>query len=146
MADIALVTADKVSVDTSGPNTQHTGVAAEAITAGAPVLFDTNGKWVNGDANATGLKGAWGIATRTVAAGEALTVIRRGKMSGWAFTSTNNTYGGSIYLSDTVGRISDVAGTTSIVLGHIVPVFGAALGTAADKELQVEVTGTGASA
>jgi hypothetical protein len=39
----------------------------------------------------------------------------------------------SLYLSDTDGTVADAAGTTSVVLGRVVPGFGTTTGTAADK-------------
>lgn len=143
MADLALVTSDYVNVDTLTVQ-QHTGIAAEAITAGAPVLFDTNGKWINADANASGKEGAWGIATRTVAAGQSLTVVRRGLMSGWDLSS--QAFGAAVYVSNTAGALADAAGSASVQVAHVVPVHGTGTNATADKALYVECTGTGASA
>lgn len=142
MADLTLATANKINVGTLTVQ-QHTGVAAAAITAGSPVFLDTNGKWAVSDANDTAADAVFGVATRTVAAGEALTVIRRGLMDGW---SNLPAYGAPVYLSNTAGALADAAGTASIVIGYVVPVFGTTLGTAADKALMVECSGTGSAA
>lgn len=137
MADINLVTADKVNVGTLTVQ-QHTFIANAAITAGAPCyIIGATGKVAHSDANSTPLDVVWGIATRTVAAGEAVTLVRRGLMDGWDLSGLN--YGASVYLSDTVGRLSDAAGGTNVTVGHVVPVNGQTLGTAADKALYVEV-------
>lgn len=144
MADMTLGTANKIDVDmpveTSG---QLTLVAAEAITAGAPVLFNSSGKWINADANGTGTVGIWGIATKTVAAGEALTAIRHGFMSGW---SNLPAYGNIVYVSNTAGALADAAGGTSLAVGHVVPRPANLLGVSYDKTLYVNITGTGLSA
>lgn len=142
MADMTLATADKINVGTLTVE-QITGVAAAAITAGSPVYLDTNGKFNPSDANAAAADACFGIATRTVAAGEALTVVRRGLMDGW---SNLPAYGAPVYVSDTAGALADAAGTASIIVGYVVPVFGTNLGTAPDKALLVECSGTGSAA
>lgn len=142
MADMTLATADKINVGTLTVQ-QHTGVAAAAITAGAPVFLDAAGKFAVSDADNAAADACFGIATRTVAAGEALTVVRRGLMDGW---SNLPAYGAPVYVSNTVGALGDVAGAASIAVGQVVPVFGTNLGTAADKALMVECNGTGSAA
>jgi hypothetical protein len=139
MADMTLATADKINVGQIPPQT-FTGVAAAAITAGSPVFFDTNGKFAVSDANVSTADAVFGIATRTVAAGEALTVVRRGLMDGW---SNLPAYGAPVYASDTAGALADAAGTLSIVVGYVVPVWATNLGVAADKALLVECNGSG---
>jgi hypothetical protein len=140
MADLTLTTADKVNVDTSGPNIQFTGVAGAAITAGSPVCFDgTNDRLIVSDANNAAADAVAGIATRTVATGESLTCVRIGYMSGW---SNLPVPGKQVFVSDTGGALADAAGTVGIV----VPVFGAPLGTAADRILLVQITGAGNAA
>jgi hypothetical protein len=142
MADMTLTTADKVNVGTLTVE-QITGVAASAITAGSPVYIDTNGKFAASDANVSTADAVFGIATRTVAAGEALTVVRRGLMDGW---SNLPAYGAAVYASDTAGSLADAAGTASIVVGYVVPSFANHLGVAADKALLVECNGAGSAA
>src|ERR1700759_4666299 len=104
MADISLVTADKVQI-VGVPVVQHTAPAGEAITAGAPVLFNSSGKFINSDPNASGKEATGGTATHTVASGETLTAIRDGKMDGWDLSGL--AYGDPVYASDTVGRLAD---------------------------------------
>jgi hypothetical protein len=143
MADLTLATADKVNVVTTAPYLPITAPAAEAITAGQPILFDANGKWIVADANAAADDAGFAIATRTVAAGEALTGCRFGIMDGW---SNLPAYGAPVYVSDTAGALADAAGTATILVGHVIPVWGTTLGTAADKALLVECSGTGSAA
>lgn len=138
MADIALVTADKVNVGTSGPNVQLTVVAAEAITAGAPCYLGlADGKAYNADANAAVDQFCFGIATRTAAAGEAVTLLRMGLMEGWDFADQD--YGEPVYVSDTVGRIADAVGTVTIRVGMVVPVFSNLISGTPNKALLVEM-------
>lgn len=136
MADLALVTADKGQVATI-PVVQHTFIAGEAIAALAPCYIDpTTGKALNSDADAAGKQLCWGVATHTAAAGEALTLIRRGVIDGLDLSALN--YGASVFVSNNVGRIADAAGTQSVRVGHVIPVMATTLGTAFDKVLMVE--------
>ena len=136
--EIALVTADRVEIVES--TVQMTLPAVEAITAGMAVRIDTaSGKWTKANGSAAGEARAWGVATRTVAAGGALTAIRLGVMDGWDLSAMD--YDAPVYLSDTDGRLSTVAGTTSVVMGRVIAVSGSTLGTAYDKILSVEVGG-----
>jgi len=136
MALIALTTADKVEVVASIE--QHTAPAAEAIVAGAPVRLDTT---TAAFTNANGTNAAeariYGIATRSVQAGEAVTAIRKGVMDGFALGG--QAYDLPIFLSDTDGRLGDVAGTVSTVVGRVIGGHAQPLGTAADKLLLVSL-------
>ena len=137
MALIALTTANKVEV-VGIPSSQHTAPAAEAIVAGAPVRLDTsNGKFTNSNGTTAAEARVWGIATKTVAANEPLTAIRRGFMDG--FDLTSQAYDLAIFVSDTDGRLGDVAGTVSTVVGRVLSAWSQRLGTAADKILSVEL-------
>ena len=144
MADLTLATADEISVGTSGPNTQFTGVAGAAITAGSPVCFNgTDSTLFPSDANDVAKDAVAGIATRTVAIGEAVTCIRKGFMSGW---SNLPVPGSLVWVSDTAGALADTAPVTALIVGMVVPVHGAPLGTAADRVLLVDITGIGKAA
>jgi hypothetical protein len=133
MADIAVATAGSVHVVES--LWQKTLVATEAIAAGAPVRIHTDGKWTNANGTTTTENRIWGIATKSVVAGEALTAVRRGTLDGFTFSQA---YDAIIYLSDTDGRLGDVAGTVSTIVGRVVPGT-AVVGTTYDKLLSVEL-------
>src|SRR6185503_19512073 len=93
---------------------------AEAVTAGAPVRLDASaGKFTNANGSSAGEARIWGIATRTVAAGEALTAIRNGVLDGFDLSGMN--YDAAVYLSDTDGRLDTAAGTVSTVVGRVIP-------------------------
>jgi hypothetical protein len=134
MALIALKTADRVEVIQS--HCQLTLVAAEAITAGACVRIDTDGKFTNGNGTSTTENNIFGIATRTVAAGEPVTAIRRGLMDGFTFSQA---YAAPIYASDTDGRLGDAAGTASKLIGMVVAGTSNLIGTSPDKILLVDI-------
>src|SRR5687767_4841369 len=118
MATIALVTANRIEIVES--IRQMTLPAAEAITAGAPVRLDTaTGRWTNANGSSAAEARIWGIATRTVVAGEALTAIRNGVLDGFDLSAMN--YDAAVYVSDTDGRLDTVAGTISTVVGRVIP-------------------------
>lgn len=135
MADIAVATAGTIRVVQSID--QITVPAGETIAAGAPVRFDTNGAFVNGNGTTAAEAAIIGVATRSVIAGEALTAIRKGVLDGFTFTQA---YGALIYVSDTDGRLGDAAGTVSKIVGRVLPAWAQGLGVAADKVLMVDLT------
>lgn len=136
MATIALLTANRVEVVESIK--QMTLPAAEAITAGAPVRLDTTtGKWTNANGTTSGEARVWGIATRTVVAGEALTAVRNGVMDGFDLSGMN--YDANVFVGDADGRLDTAAGTVSTIVGRVIPATATPLGTAFDKVLSVEL-------
>lgn len=139
MADISVITAGIITpMDLIGQGRQHTVKAGEAIVAGAPVYLDaTTGLYLNSDANGAGKDIVDGIASRTVAAGEALTIYVVAILDGYDLSGLN--YRAPVYLSNTVGRLSDSAGGTSIIIGRVYPVYATNLGVAPDKLLEVRL-------
>lgn len=136
MTAIALTTANKVEIVES--NIQMTLPAIEAVTAGQAVRLDTStGKFTKSNGSASGEARIYGIATKTVAAGEPVTAIRKGVMDGFALSGLN--YDAAIYLSDTDGTLADAAGTVSVVVGRVIPATGTTLGTGFDKILFVDL-------
>src|SRR5574341_715395 len=135
MADIALITANKAEVVQSFE--QLTAPAIEAIVAGAPVRIDTaTGKFTNANATTLAEAKAYGLAVRTVAAGEALTAVRRGILAGFDLSGLN--FDALLYLSNTDGRIADVNGTITSIMGRVIPGFAVSTGITADKLLYVD--------
>jgi hypothetical protein len=134
--EIALTTANKVEIVESV--VQMTLPTDEAVTAGMAVrISTTTGKFTKANGTGAAEARAWGVATRTVASGQPVTAIRRGVMDGWDLSAMD--YDAPVYLSDTDGRLSTVAGTTSVVIGRVIPATSTTLGTAYDKILHVEV-------
>lgn len=142
MADIAVATAGQIHVVESIE--QHTLPAAEAIVAGAPVYIIPSstgaGSFANADATTSaGIFAAYGIATRSVAEGEAVTAIRKGVLDGFTLSGD---YWLPIYLSENVGRLADAGPSgsgTAVIMGRILPIAGETLGTAPSKVLLVDV-------
>jgi hypothetical protein len=136
MADIALVTANRVTVVES--TIQMTLPAAEAITAGQAVRLDTSsGKFTKANGTDAAESRIYGIATRTVVAGEAVTAIRKGVIDGHALSGLD--YDAAVYLSDTDGALADAHGTVTVAVGRVVPGTATTLGTAYDKLLFVDL-------
>ena len=138
MADITLSAADILAVKTVKVVEQISLIAGEAISGGMPVYLNTStGRVYKARGNAAGTAGAIGLCGRTVAAGEACTIIQQGLMDlGTALNAVN--YGAVVYLSDTAtGILGDAAGTVSVVLGRVVP--GQALGNTAERLLRVDL-------
>lgn len=138
MADIALTTAAKVEIVESFE--QMTLPALEAIVAGAPVRIDTTaGTFRNGNATTAAEGRIYGIATKSVPAGMAVTAIRRGVMDGFAISALD--FDANIFVSTTDARIADAAGTVNIKVGRVIPGTATTLGTAYDKLLLVDLSG-----
>lgn len=136
MALIALVTANRVSVVQSIE--QYTLPAAEAIVAGAPIRLDTTtGNWTNSNGTTAPEARVLAVATKTVAAGEALTGICKGVMDG--FNLDSQAYDLPIFVSDTDGRLGDAAGTVSTVLGRVIPGTAHTIAVGHDKLLRVNL-------
>jgi hypothetical protein len=134
MADQAIATADKIEVVESF--IQMTLPAAEAIEAGYAVRIDTAGKFTLANGSDTTENRIYGIATKSVPAGMAVTAIRKGVLDGMTLTGA---YDSILYLSDTDGRLGTTAGTVSTVVGRVMPGWATTRGTAADKLLFVDL-------
>jgi len=134
MALIAVATAGKVHVVESIE--QLTLPAAEAILAGAIVRIDTDGKFTNGNGTSTTENRIYGVAIKSVIAGQPVTAIAKGVLDGFTFSQA---YDATLYASDTDGRIGDAAGTASKSIGRVIPGWSQVLGSAADKLLRVEL-------
>lgn len=141
MANIALTTRATTNraidlVTKPSHNDQRTLPAAEAITAGAPVRLDTtNGRFTNANGSTAPEARWWGIAMRTVAAGESVTAVRGCLLDGLDLATP--AYDAPIYISDTDGRLGDTVGTVSTIVGRVVPGTATTTGTAYDKILEV---------
>lgn len=135
MAAIAVTSAGRIRIVESIQ--QMTLPAAETILAGAPVRLDTTaGQWTNANGSSAGEARVWGIATKSVIAGQALTAVRRGVLAGFTFSQA---YDAPIYLSDTDGTLADAAGTVSTVVGRVIPATSQLIGSSPDKLLSVEL-------
>ena len=111
--DVAIVFPDS--------NMIRDGIAAVAIEAGQPVCFDTNGNLALSDANDANAEKFRGIALRSVGAGQPCSYLIQGWLSGTGQGVTALAYDAPVYISDTVGELADSAGSTSLLIGRVVP-------------------------
>ena len=116
MADIT-VTSAQVSLLDPMKAEVNSYVAAEAITKGQAVAFDTNGKVRVADANGT-YKQFRGIALQSAAAGAVLEVVHDGRVAGFTLSGMNGD--AIIYLSNTAGKLATAAGSTTVIAGRVV--------------------------
>lgn len=138
MASIAVTTAGKVHVVESLE--QHTLRAGVAILAGDCVTIDaTTGLFIKADADGSGtLSAVYGVATRSAAAGEAVTAVRRGVMTGWTWGST--AYWLPVFAADTAGEITVTASESGgagadITIGRVIGIDNALIGGSPEKAL-----------
>ena len=134
MAAIVVTTAGRMRIVESIE--QITLPAGEAILAGAPVRQDTSGNLVNGNGTTATEAAIIGIATKSVATNEALTVLKKGVLDGFTLAGA---FGSLAYVSDTDATIADAAGTVSVIVGRVIAAKGQQIGTAADKLLAVNL-------
>lgn len=118
MTDIALTAAQIAPVDPDEAQI-FDFIAAATITAGQAVYITSAGKVNLADANGSGTLQFRGIALRGGAAGQAIPVLKRGRVYG--FTVSAVAYDAALFLSDTAGALGDSAGSTSINAGRVVP-------------------------
>lgn len=107
-AQVAPVFPDKAEI--------YTAICAETITAGTPLYVNTSGKVEPADANAAGEQQCRYLALEGGGAGQAISVLRRGHVYGFTLSQA---YDAPVFLSDTVGRIDDAAGTLEVPLGIV---------------------------
>ncbi|HPT99074.1 MAG TPA: hypothetical protein PLU39_14500 [Armatimonadota bacterium] len=139
MADISLAAAGKMRLLES--NRQSTCVAGEDLTAGDAVRLIPSGngagRVVKAQADTDANARVFGIATRSVKAGMPVTVLMEGVLDGYDFGTRD--FGGTLFLSNTAGRIADAAGTVSKKLGYILAVPVTRVGQSYDRALYVQI-------
>ena len=118
MTDIALTAAQIAPVDPDEAQI-FDFIAAATITAGQAVYITSAGKVNLADADGSGTLQFRGIALRGGAAGQAIPVLKRGRVYG--FTVSAVAYDAALFISNTAGALGDSAGSTSINAGRVVP-------------------------
>lgn len=117
---VVAVTSANVRALTSHGAVVVPGEAGATVTIGYLVYQNADGEWEHADANADGEEGVLGVAVEsydgedTVVEGNALSVCMMGPVSGF----TDLDAGAIYYLSDTVGRLDDAAGTFDRLIGR----------------------------
>ena len=116
MADI-VVTAAQVGAVFARDAEILNVIAAVAIAKGDAIALNTSGKAVLADASTSAANGFRGIALQTVGANQALSVLKRGGLEGFAVSGLNGDV--QLFLSDTAGKIADAAGAVSVQVGRV---------------------------
>lgn len=124
MADIVVVPA-KIARIFPGYDEVYDFIAAVTITRGLALYVDANGKIDLYDSNGSGTLQFAGVALTQGGAGQAISVLKRGYVYG--YTVSGLAYWAPLYGSNTAGAIADAAGTSSIIVGRVVPLSDAGL-------------------
>jgi len=141
MASIAVTTAGSVHVVESIE--QMTLPAAAALLAGNAVYIDANGAFDKCDADGAALIAVpYGVITRSVAAGEPVTAIRQGVMTGWTWSTTP--YWTNVLVADTAGEITVTSsesngGSADVYLGRVIPIWNHLIGGTPEKALLIDL-------
>jgi len=134
MADLTAPTA--TAVNPVEMKEIFTGPAAEAIVAGRYVRYNTTSGTIEyGNATDSAEARSGGIALTSAAAGITLTALRTGIVDLGNILG-DLAYDADVYLSTNDGRLATAAGTVTLVVGTVVPIWGH---TTADKALRVDL-------
>lgn len=114
----------------------------EAITPGEAVRLATDTGKITGSNDTDAAEGrTLGVASSDriaqITAGLPVHVVKRGVMAGWDLSAMN--YDAVVYLSDTDGRLSTVAGSTGKVVGRVVPLCGELSGSGFAKGILIDL-------
>lgn len=118
---------------------QYDVPAAEVFETGEALRFDSDGNGTPGNATNTTENVVTGIATRNAERiGRTVTILEDGIADvGDALDAL--AFGALVFLSDTDGLLADAAGTTTVVMGKVIPGWSVPSysGASADKLLRV---------
>ena len=103
MADIAITAAQVEAIDPLQAEI-YNFVAAETITQGQIVYMTTSGTVGVADANGAGKQQARGVALNGGGAGQAISVLKRGRCAGFKVSGVNAS--APLYLSNTAGALA----------------------------------------
>jgi len=117
MADIVVTAAQVEAIDPLQAEI-YNFIAAETITQGQIVYMTTTGTVGVADANVAGKQQARGVALNGGGAGQAISVLKRGRCAGFTVSGVNAS--APLYLSDTAGALADGVGTMTVPCGIVV--------------------------
>lgn len=118
MANIAVTAAQVAPIDYHNSDI-HPMIPAVALAPGQATYLNSSGKAALATAAAAGTVKTGGIALEKAGTRQGVSILRRGKVAGFAVSGL--AYGALIYSSDTAGSVADAAGTSSQVVGKVVP-------------------------
>jgi hypothetical protein len=128
MADLAVLpdTTRLVEWDNGAGKFDAPSASPMATTNGGlcVVRYDSSGRVVPAQADAEANSLWCGISVTEIGRnGQAVTVIREGLLDVGNILG-DLAIGAPVYLSDTLGRLSDTAGTVNTIVGRVVPAWG----------------------
>lgn len=124
MADLVR-TADSVAVQYPMQAEIYPVILTETATRGqAGYEVAATGKVGIADANGSGKQQFRGIILEPGAAGQGVSLLKRGACQGWDVSGMD--YDDLVYLSDTVGELSDTVGTMTVPVGRVMGMSDAA--------------------
>lgn len=115
MTDIALDSTRNVNVVFSEVAEIRDFKEAETLALGDVVYINTAGKAAKADANAAGKQQPRGIVV--FKQGNTVSILKRGYVAGFDLASV--AYDAQLFLSDTVGKLADAAGTMSVPCARV---------------------------
>lgn len=118
MTDLALTAAQIARVHPEQDEV-YDMIAAATITAGAALYITSAGTVDLYDSNGSGTLQFCGIALNGGGAGSAIGVLKRGAVYG--YTISGLAYFAPVYGSNSVGLLADSAGSSSNVVGRVMP-------------------------
>lgn len=142
MSALTYVTAGKIEVVES--IMQHTGVAGEDLTAGIAGRINSSGNIVKANSATAATNDAIGIVTRTVKAGNPVTLITIGVVDG--FDLSGLAFGDPVFVNDTTGALGTAAGSVSLNVGTVVSAHANDIGQSVHKVLRVNFPNPAAKA
>lgn len=124
MSDIT-VTADSVAlVDPMSAETLPVILTATVTRGLAAYQLAATGKFGIADANDSGKEQFRGIFLDPGAAGQVVSLLKRGRLAGYDLSAMN--YDDPVYLSNTPGALSTTAGAMSVLVGRVAAMTDAA--------------------
>lgn len=119
MADLNVLTyasgASMVAVADEHHSEIYPKVPSYTTAPGDVVFLDAAGKATKTTGSAVT---TCGLALEKAGTRQAVSVLKRGVVGGFDLSAV--AYGAKIYLSDTAGKLSTTAGTTSVVVGKVI--------------------------
>lgn len=118
MADLTR-TADSVALVDPDKAVTFSVILNETVARGQPAYqVAASGKFGLADANGSGKQQFRGLFLDPGASGQGVSLIKEGRVEGFDLSGLD--YDDPVYLSDTVGELSDSAGTMTVIVGRVV--------------------------
>lgn len=116
MPDIA-VTKERIATVYSDRAEVYNHIAGVDLDAGDLVTLNTAGAVIKADADDANANTFRGVSLQSVKSGMPVAILYQGHVSGYSVDALNVNV--PLYVSNTVGRLSDTAGTKSMIAGYV---------------------------